>query len=168
MENWNQEINKYTDWGGDSSTSGFPVSGEAIQEFIKSSLQHKIGYIHKQGRMYYGFADEEDAIEYINTLNRDLIIASWEDGTSTNIQTLQVYKWSSDEPVKPTTTNVNNLDNGWTYTYTLKTSDEEKLWTCWCKVSNDVVINPGWQGPVKLQGDDGAPGEKWRTISYGT
>ena len=32
---WTQPINKYTNWAGDESTNGLPVSGEQVQKYIK-------------------------------------------------------------------------------------------------------------------------------------
>ena len=40
---WNEDITKHTDWGGDESTGGEPVSGEKVQKFIKDTLQEKAG-----------------------------------------------------------------------------------------------------------------------------
>lgn len=74
---YNNEINKYTDWGGDSSTGGKPVSGKRVQQFIKGSLQKKIGYIYESSNGYYGFADEEDYKLYKKTQDQNLIIQQW-------------------------------------------------------------------------------------------
>lgn len=65
---WNNTINKHTDWGGDATTDGLPVSGEKVQEFIKSALENKMGTIHydDSNNRYLVFADEE---------NRDLYLA---------------------------------------------------------------------------------------------
>ena len=32
---YDEKINKSQDWGGDKSTSGLPVAGNRVQEFIK-------------------------------------------------------------------------------------------------------------------------------------
>ena len=65
---WNNTINKHTDWGGDSTTNGLPVSGSKVQEFIKSTLENKMGtiYYDATNNRYLVFADEE---------NRDLYLA---------------------------------------------------------------------------------------------
>lgn len=65
---WNNTIDKHTDWGGDSTTNGLPVSGSKVQEFIKSALENKMGTIHydASNNRYLVFADEG---------NRDLYLA---------------------------------------------------------------------------------------------
>lgn len=67
-EIWDNTIDKHTDWGGDSTTNGLPVSGRKVQEFIKSALENKMGTIHYDAtnNRYLIFADEE---------NRDLYLA---------------------------------------------------------------------------------------------
>ena len=46
---YDEEINKHTDWGGDSSTGNLPVSGARVQEFITrkeifDQYGRKLGY----------------------------------------------------------------------------------------------------------------------------
>jgi len=67
-EIWDNTIDKHTDWGGDSTTNGLPVSGRKVQEFIKSALENKMGtiYYDASNNRYLVFADEE---------NRDLYLA---------------------------------------------------------------------------------------------
>ena len=43
---WTQPINKYTNWAGDESTNGLPVSGEQVQKYINDSLNSKFGYLY--------------------------------------------------------------------------------------------------------------------------
>lgn len=43
---YEEDINKYVDWGGDESTNGLPVSGEKIQKFLKESLENKFGFMY--------------------------------------------------------------------------------------------------------------------------
>ena len=43
---YEEDINKYVDWGGDEFTNGLPVSGEKIQKFIKESLDSKFGFMY--------------------------------------------------------------------------------------------------------------------------
>lgn len=64
---WNEKIGKYTDWGGDSSTGGLPVSGQRVQEFIKQSLESKIGSLHHDSAkgVYLAFADDECREAYL-------------------------------------------------------------------------------------------------------
>ena len=64
---WNEDITKHTDWGGDESTGGEPVSGEKVQKFIKDTLQEKAGcfYHDTVQNNYLIFADEEDRDTYL-------------------------------------------------------------------------------------------------------
>ena len=79
---YDKNINKHTDWDGDQSTSGKPVSGRAVQEFIKRSLNSKIGYIYEDTKRnrFLGFADEEDYNKWVKEgsfLFSNLIISQW-------------------------------------------------------------------------------------------
>ena len=40
-EIWDKDITKYTDWGGDESTEGLPVSGRIVQKFVRETLESK-------------------------------------------------------------------------------------------------------------------------------
>ena len=70
---WDNTIDKHTDWGGDSTTNGLPVSGTKVQEFIKNALENKMGtiYYDASNNRYLVFADEG---------NRDLYLADPTDG----------------------------------------------------------------------------------------
>lgn len=91
---YDHEINKHTDWDGDESTFGKPVSGRAVQKFIKDSLNSKIGFIYEDTRRgkFYGFADREDYLEYLETQNPELIISKWNNETLE--QGLRIYTQS--------------------------------------------------------------------------
>lgn len=78
---YDNDINKFTDWNGDNSTDNRPVSGRAVQKFIKDTLQSRIGYVYDDAanNRCLGFADEsdyqlytQDPIQYA-----DLLIHSW-------------------------------------------------------------------------------------------
>ena len=43
-QTWNLPIDKHTEWSGDTSTQGLPVCGGRIEEFIKNTLEEKVGY----------------------------------------------------------------------------------------------------------------------------
>lgn len=77
---YNEKITKNTNWGGDASTSGLPVSGYRVQEFIKDELNNKIGSIYKPegGNKVYCFADESDKEEFIDTGNESLALSTFE------------------------------------------------------------------------------------------
>jgi len=77
---YNEKINRTTDWGGDFSTSGLPVTGYRVQEFIKSELWGKIGSIYKPegGNKVYCFSNDDDKQEFIETGNELLALSSFE------------------------------------------------------------------------------------------
>lgn len=78
------EINKNTDWGGDSTTGNLPVSGRRVQEFIKKTLNEKMGVFHydESNNRYIVFADEESRDKYLedptNPDNIKLLLGSFE------------------------------------------------------------------------------------------
>ena len=80
-EIYDNDIDKYVDWGGDESTGWLPVSGRAVQKFIKDTLESKIGYIFEdpEHNRCLGFADEDNYNIYIEdpAEHQDLIIQSW-------------------------------------------------------------------------------------------
>ena len=61
------KINRHVDWGGDENTGYLPVAGSAVQEFIKSELNEKIGtvYLDDVSSSYLCFANEEDRDVYL-------------------------------------------------------------------------------------------------------
>ena len=60
---FDEPITRKTDWGGDETTGGLPVSGNRVQEFIKDSLNHRYGFsrITSDNIMQF-FASSEDAL----------------------------------------------------------------------------------------------------------
>lgn len=62
---FDEPITRKTDWGGDETTGGLPVSGNRVQEFIKDSLNHRYGFsrITSDNIMQF-FASSEDASLY--------------------------------------------------------------------------------------------------------
>lgn len=79
MATWDRKINRNTAWGGDKSTYGRPVSGRRIEEFIKDSLNEKIGYVYEDYRkgVYLGFQNKEACETYFKTHDESLIIDKW-------------------------------------------------------------------------------------------
>lgn len=62
---YDEKIDKNTDWGGDESTGGLPVSGRRVQEFIKGELNGKYGYSRVMDEKFLQqFPDEESARLY--------------------------------------------------------------------------------------------------------
>ena len=51
---WDGEVKMSTDWGGDASTNNLPLSGKRVQEFIKESINSKVGYLGEVKEMADG------------------------------------------------------------------------------------------------------------------
>ena len=94
---WTQPINKYTNWAGDESTNGLPVSGEQVQKYINDSLNKKFGYLyfdknstdtydevtitnHDPSNKYLIFADKTDFAKWASAPvdNSNLILFSFD------------------------------------------------------------------------------------------
>lgn len=78
---YDKSIDKSADWGGDESTDNLPVAGKRIQEFIKGSLDNKIGilYYDTNSNRYLCFADEQSKDEYIeNPTLVDLVLGTFD------------------------------------------------------------------------------------------
>lgn len=77
MNIYDEKINKYTDWGGDDSTGGLPVSGKRVQEFIKDTLDTKISatLFDSTNMTQYGFLSAEDRDNYVTSGDSSLIIS---------------------------------------------------------------------------------------------
>lgn len=73
---YDKEINKYTDWGGDSSTDNLPVSGARVQEFIKKTLEGKMGIFHydETNNRYLVFADSDTRDQYLEDPTKNELI----------------------------------------------------------------------------------------------
>lgn len=73
---YDEEINKHTDWGGDSSTENLPVSGARVQEFIKKTLDGKMGvfYYDDTNNRYLVFADIENRDLYLEDPTKNELI----------------------------------------------------------------------------------------------
>lgn len=78
---YDKEINKYTDWGGDNSTENLPVSGARVQEFIKKTLEGKMGLFHydETNNRYLVFADSDTRDQYLeDPTKNELILGTFE------------------------------------------------------------------------------------------
>ena len=78
---WDEPIGKNTPWDGDASTNNLPVRGRRIEEFLKGSLNEKIGelYYDTTNNRYLAFADEEDRDAYLeNPTLTELVIAAFD------------------------------------------------------------------------------------------
>ena len=95
------EIDNRTDWGGDETTGGLPVSGRAVQKFIKKSLAAleeaggaKFGYVRiLGGKMLQMFPDRAGADLYDGdpTANEGLLLAQVQlPNTGATVATMKV------------------------------------------------------------------------------
>lgn len=78
---YDEEINKNIDWGGDDATQGLPVSGRRVQEFIKNSLNQKMGimYYDLTNNRYLVFADTESRDSYLeDPTQTDLVLGTFD------------------------------------------------------------------------------------------
>lgn len=72
---YDEKIGKSTDWGGDNSTGGLPVSGRRVQEFIKESLntlENDLGNIGKSKYGYSRIVDEKFLQQFADSASADL------------------------------------------------------------------------------------------------
>ena len=58
---YDEKITKATDWGGDESTGGLPVSGRRVQEFIKGELGRRYGYSRVADEKFLQQFESEEA-----------------------------------------------------------------------------------------------------------
>lgn len=78
---WDEPIGKNTPWDGDASTDNLPVRGRRVEEFIKGSLNNKIGelYYDTTNNRYLAFSDEEDRDLYIADPTRiELVLGTFD------------------------------------------------------------------------------------------
>lgn len=64
---WDEPIDKNIPWDGNKNTSNLPVRGSRVEEFLKDSLNSKIGvlYYDSTNNRYLAFTDEEERDKYI-------------------------------------------------------------------------------------------------------
>ena len=82
QKTWDNEITKTQDWGGDATTNNLPVSGNRVQEFIKNSLENKMGtiYYDSTNNRYLSFADVANRDLWIADPinNANLVLGTWD------------------------------------------------------------------------------------------
>lgn len=80
---WDEDITGYEqDWGGDASTSNLPISGRAVQKFLKQELNSRVGFMIKPegSNAYYCFASEEMYLKWLDAPDEEkpqYVIASF-------------------------------------------------------------------------------------------
>ena len=64
---WDEPIDKNIPWDGNKNTNNLPVRGRRVEEFLKDSLNSKIGvlYYDATNNRYLAFTDEEERDKYI-------------------------------------------------------------------------------------------------------
>ena len=64
---WDEPIDKNIPWDGNENTNNLPVRGSRVEEFLKGSLNSKIGvlYYDATNNRYLAFTDEEERDKYI-------------------------------------------------------------------------------------------------------
>mgnify|MGYP000059643618 CR=1 FL=1 len=78
---YDEKITKATDWGGDESTGGLPVSGRRVQEYIKGELGRRAGGFHYDtaNNRYLVFADGESRDRYLENPDlKDLLLGAFD------------------------------------------------------------------------------------------
>ena len=71
---WDGEYDINTNWGGDESTNGLPLTGEMVQNVVKTELKNlnegKVGYIaEKDGTVYFSSSKEKyDEEKYMGSV----------------------------------------------------------------------------------------------------
>ena len=75
---WNEPIGKETDWGGDASTNGLPVSGAMVQKFIKDEFADKAArfIFDSATNRHLLFKSMDDKLEWMNTRDESLVLDS--------------------------------------------------------------------------------------------
>lgn len=77
------DITRDTDWGGDASTGNLPVSGGALQKWLKNEINARVGYMVRSAEkeddgLFHvrGFTSEEDYNEWLADKedNADLVL----------------------------------------------------------------------------------------------
>ncbi len=140
---YDEKIKKSTDWGGDESTGNLPVKGSRVQEFIKGTLEKKIGllYYDLTVNRYLAFADEDSRDEYLADTGRtDLILGTFDApfNYSASIklltsQTATVFKGSTGNRIEFTFDTVNkegsSVGEGVICTYTFMRGTTKKTVT---------------------------------------
>lgn len=64
---WDEPIDKNIPWDGNKNTNNLPVRGRRVEEFLKDSLNSKIGvlYYDATNNRYLAFTDEEERDKYV-------------------------------------------------------------------------------------------------------
>lgn len=78
---WDEPIGKNIPWDGNEDTNNLPVRGSRVEEFLKGSLNSKIGvlFYDTTNNRYLAFADEEERDKYIaDPTQTDLVLGTFD------------------------------------------------------------------------------------------
>ena len=78
---WDEPIDKNIPWDGNEDTNNLPVRGSRVEEFLKGSLNSKIGvlFYDTANNRYLAFADEEERDKYIaDPTQTDLVLGTFD------------------------------------------------------------------------------------------
>lgn len=78
---WDEPIGKNIPWDGNEDTDNLPVRGSRVEEFLKGSLNSKIGvlFYDTTNNRYLAFADEEERDKYIaDPTLTDLVLGTFD------------------------------------------------------------------------------------------
>lgn len=78
---WDEPINKNIPWDGNEETNNLPVRGSRVEEFLKGSLNSKIGvlFYDTTNNRYLAFADEDERDKYIaDPTQTDLVLGTFD------------------------------------------------------------------------------------------
>lgn len=78
---WDEPIDKNIPWDGNEETNNLPVRGSRVEEFLKGSLNSKIGvlFYDTTNNRYLAFADEEERDKYIaDPTQTDLVLGTFD------------------------------------------------------------------------------------------
>lgn len=78
---WDEPIDKNIPWDGNEETNNLPVRGRRVEEFLKGTLNSKIGvlFYDTTNNRYLAFADEQERDKYIaDPTQTDLVLGTFD------------------------------------------------------------------------------------------
>lgn len=152
---YDEAITRDTDWGGDTSTGNIPVSGGRVQEWLKTEINGRFGFLNMRFNeaesMYYieCFTSEEDYILYngdkdtykdlllqsvqipISTVQGDTFTAQLRTSTS-NTANIVVTEGKLEVPLNYKAVKITQIGNenaGYSGTVIIQTSTNGETWS---------------------------------------
>ena len=106
-------------------------------------------------------------VDQVETDSTDWRYYTWKEVKGTQgdtIRSVSIYKWSAEQPAKPTSSNI--PPSGWNTVDSGTHDSDAQLWMCWGTAVNGVLSSDGWSGPVRMSGKDGEPGADGEIFEY--